>query len=82
MNVIVRMSIVSRKILARNEMFRIVKTKDKQIIIDDTYKVQGRGAYLEKDKNIILLAKKKNSLARALKCEVKEDTYLELLKRL
>ena len=63
-------------------MFRIVKTKDKQIVVDNTYKLQGRGAYLEKDKDIILMAQKKRVLSRALKIEVLDETYIELLKLL
>ena len=82
MKVIYRMSCVTRKILARDEMFRIVKTKDKQIVVDNTYKLQGRGAYLEKDKDIILMAQKKRVLSRALKIEVLDETYIELLKLL
>ena len=82
MKIIYRMSCVTRKILARDEMFRIVKTKDKQIVVDNTYKLQGRGAYLEKDKDIILTAQKKRVLSRALKTEVLDETYIELLKLL
>ena len=82
MKIIYRMSCVTRKILARDEMFRIVKTKDKQIVVDNTYKLQGRGAYLEKDKDIILMAQKKRVLSRALKIEVLDETYIELLKLL
>ena len=82
MKIIYRMSCVTRKILARDEMFRIVKTKDKQIVVDNTYKLQGRGAYLEKDKDIILTAQKKRVLSRALKIEVLDETYIELLKLL
>ena len=80
--IIYRTSCVSRKLLERNSMFRIVRTPQGLILIDETYKMLGRGAYIEKDKDIILLAKKRKSLSRALKKDVKEEIYDELIEKL
>lgn len=73
------MSVVTRNILARTDMFRVVKTNEGRIVIDLSYKLKGRGAYIEKDKSIILLAEKKKALSRALKAPVDENIYKELI---
>ena len=80
--IIYRTSCVSRKLLERNLMFRIVRTPQGLVMIDETYHMLGRGAYLEKDKDLILLAKKQRALSRALKCEVKDEIYDNLLSKL
>jgi predicted RNA-binding protein YlxR (DUF448 family) len=44
--------------------------------------MNGRGAYLSKDKDLILLAKKKKLLSKALECEVSDEIYDFLITRL
>ena len=64
-------------------MFRVVKTPNHEIKIDLDGKMQGRGAYLSKDKNVIECAKKRHTLEKALKvndCQNVYDQLLELLK--
>ena len=79
---IIRTCIVSRTLYPRESMFRVVKTPNHEIIIDSTYKAQGRGCYLSKDKNIILNGKKKRLIEKHLKvsdCQKVYDELLELL---
>ena len=80
--VITRTCIVTRKALSREMMFRVVKTPNHEIKIDSTYKAQGRGCYLSKDKDIILLAKKRALIERHLKASDCQAVYDELLKNL
>ena len=80
--VITRRCIVTRKALSREMMFRVVKTPNHEIKIDSTYKAQGRGCYLSKDKDIILLAKKRALIERHLKVSDCQAVYDELLKNL
>ena len=80
--VITRTCIVTRKALSREMMFRVVKTPNYEIKIDSTYKAQGRGCYLSKDKDIILLAKKRALIERHLKVSDCQAVYDELLKNL
>ena len=80
--VITRTCIVTRKALSREMMFRVVKTPNHEIKIDSTYKAQGRGCYLSKDKDIILLAKKRALIERHLKVSDCQTVYDELLKNL
>ena len=63
-------------------MFRVVKTPKHEIKIDLTYHLQGRGAYLSKDKDIILTAKKRHVLEKHLNvidCQNVYDELIELL---
>ena len=80
---ILRTCIVTRKLLSKEEMFRVVKTPNHEIKIDSTYKEQGRGCYLSKDKNLILKAKNKRLIEKQLRvndCQIVYDELLELLK--
>ena len=79
---IFRTCLCSRKLLVRESMFRVVKTPNHEIIIDLNYKAQGRGAYLSKDKNLIMTAKKRRLLEKHLKVIDCQDIYDELIKLL
>lgn len=76
------MCVVTRLIRPKNELFRIVKTNDGEILIDVNQSINGRGAYISKDKDIILKAQKRNILSKALKSNVKEEIYHQLLELL
>lgn len=64
----------------KGEMFRIVRTEESTVIIDPSGKARGRGAYLSKSKDAIMLAKKKKILDRHLEVSVPDEIYDELLK--
>ncbi len=73
----------SRKKNDRQSMFRVVKTPNHEIHIDSTYVLQGRGAYLSKDKEVIMSAKKRHILEKHLKvvdCQNIYDQLIDLLK--
>ena len=81
--VIYRICAYSRKSFPRESMFRVVKTPNHEIKIDLDGKLQGRGAYLSKDKSIIKDAKKRHVLEKHLKvvdCQNIYDELLDLLK--
>ena len=80
---VARICAYSRKSFNRRSMFRVVKTPNHEIKIDLTYKLQGRGAYLSKDKSIIESAKKRHTLEKQLRvndCQTVYDELLDLLK--
>ena len=64
------------------EMFRVVRDNLGNVQIDQTGKVRGHGAYVSKNKDVILLAKKKKVLDRHLEVQVPDTIYDELLKLL
>ena len=77
--IIYRICACSRKSYDRESMFRVVKTPNHEIHIDPTYHIQGRGAYLSKDKSIIESAKKHHTLEKQLRVNDCQNVYDELL---
>ena len=76
---VLRTCVVSKEVCEKKDLFRVVRTPDAQVIVDLKGKANGRGAYLKKDKNVILLAKKNKALDRKLEVTVPENIYEELL---
>ncbi|MCQ3035804.1 MAG: YlxR family protein [Bacilli bacterium] len=77
-----RLCIVTRESLPKGSLLRIVKNKDGQVFVDDSFTLEGRGCYLKKDKNIILKAQKTNALSKALRCKVDSAIYQDLLNKI
>ncbi|WP_416826844.1 RNase P modulator RnpM [Ectobacillus polymachus] len=74
-----RKCIVTQEMKPKRELIRIVRSKDGEVFIDETGKKSGRGAYLSKDKEVILLARKKSVLENSLKAKVDPSLYDQLL---
>ena len=62
----------------KKEMFRIVRTEDIQIIIDETGKKNGRGAYICKNAECMKKALKSRGLDRSFKIPVSKEVYENL----
>lgn len=77
-----RLCIALNEPFPKNEMFRIVRTPEGNVIIDLKGKQNGHGAYLSKSEKAILLAKNKKLLDKKLEVKVSDDIYDELLKLL
>ncbi len=81
----VNKKIPMRQCLALNESFpkseliRIVRTPDGKVLIDLKGKVNGRGAYLSKNKKAVEVARKKKVLDKKLEVVVPEEIYEQLL---
>lgn len=67
------------EISPKRELIRIIRTPEGEVRYDATGKANGRGAYVCKCRECVELAKKKRSLPRALKCDVSDDIFDELL---
>lgn len=74
-----RKCVASQEMKPKKELIRIVRSNAGDISIDLTGKMAGRGAYLSKDRDIILQAQKKNALANHLKAKIEDSIYEELL---
>lgn len=72
-----RMCVVTREKLPKNELIRVVKTED-GVIVDITGKVNGHGCYVKKDVSVIELAQSKKILNRVLETEVNDEVFEEL----
>ncbi|MDD4123535.1 MAG: YlxR family protein [Erysipelotrichales bacterium] len=68
--------------LPKKELIRVVKNNEGEIFIDLTGKKNGRGAYLKRSLEAIEIAKKKNSLGRALEADIPNEIYDELIKNI
>ena len=73
-----RTCIVTKEKLPKQELIRVVRTPDKEIIIDETLRANGRGAYLKKDLEVFERAKKTKALNKALEVEVPDTLFEEL----
>ena len=76
-----RTCVVTKEKLPKKELIRVVRT-EQGVIVDPTGKVNGRGAYLKLDKEVIEKAKKTKVLDRHLEVKVDEKVYDELNKLL
>lgn len=71
---------VTREKLPKQELIRVVRNTNNEVVVDLTGKVNGHGAYIKKDLETLEKAKKNKALARALEIEISTDVYLELEK--
>lgn len=77
-----RKCVISGEQLPKQELIRVVKNKELGVQVDPTGKLNGRGAYLKKDKAVIEKARKTKKLDKHLETPVEDaiyDTLLELL---
>lgn len=77
-----RTCVITREKLEKKDLFRVVRTPDGDIIVDDTLKANGRGAYLKKDKSVIEKARDSKALERHLEISIPDSIYEELLNKL
>ena len=73
-----RSCVVTGEKLPKQELVRVVRTPEGNVIVDLTGKANGRGAYVKKDIEVINKARKSKVLDRVLEVEVKEEVYEEL----
>lgn len=73
-----RTCLVTREKLDKKDLIRIVRTPEQNVIIDETGKANGRGAYLKKDIEVIEKAKKSKVLEKALNVEIPNEIFDEL----
>lgn len=76
---ILRTCVVSKEVCEKKDLIRIVRTPEGNVIVDLKGKANGRGAYLKKSKDVILLAKKSKALDKKLDVSVPDSIYDELL---
>ncbi len=73
-----RTCVVTREKFPKKELTRVVRTPEGTIIIDESGKANGRGAYLKKELSVIEQAQKTKVLNRHLETEVPDTIYEEL----
>lgn len=73
-----RKCIVCGELKDKGDLLRIVKNKEEGILIDETGKVNGRGAYVCKSDSCLKSFRKSNKLNQAFKMKIDDDVYEEL----
>ncbi|HOC97836.1 MAG TPA: YlxR family protein [Bacilli bacterium] len=74
----IRKCLATGERLSKKDLVRIVRTPEGEIKIDQTGKLNGRGAYLSKSLEAIKLAKTKNIIGKALETEIPDNIYEQL----
>lgn len=67
---------------SKKEMLRVIKTPDGDIILDETGKKNGRGAYICKNSSCLEKARKNKGIERSLKIPIRAEVYEQLEKEL
>ena len=74
-----RSCIVTHEKYEKRDLIRIVRTPDGNVIVDETGKANGRGAYLKKDIEVINKAQKSKILERTLEVSIPDNIYEEAI---
>jgi len=75
-----RSCVVTKEKLPKLELLRIVKTTDGTVVADISGKINGRGAYIKKDVDVLDKAIKSKILERQLETTISDEVYEEIRK--
>lgn len=73
-----RSCVITKEQLPKQELLRIVRTPFGEVQVDETGKLNGRGAYIKKDIEVLNKAQKSNILAKRLECNIDDSVYEEI----
>lgn len=74
-----RTCVVTREKYPKNELIRVVRTPEGNVLVDKSGKQNGKGAYLKLDEIVINKARQSKILDRTLETVVPDNIYEELL---
>lgn len=74
-----RTCVVTREKYPKNELIRVVRTPEGNVLVDKSGKQNGKGAYLKLDEIVINKARQSKVLDRTLETVVPDNIYEELL---
>ena len=75
-----RSCVVTREKLPKLELLRIVKTTDGDVVADISGKINGRGAYIKKDIEVLEKAMKSKILEKQLETTISNEVYEQIRK--
>ncbi len=73
-----RTCVVTKEKLEKKELIRVVKNNNNEVFVDLTGKLNGRGAYVKRDIDVIKIAKERKILDKHLQIPVPDEIYDEL----
>ena len=62
----------------KNELLRVVRTPEGEVVLDFTGKRSGRGAYICKSVSCLKKARKSGRIGKSLECAIPEEVYAAL----
>ncbi len=77
-----RTCVITHEKLPKKELLRVVRTPENEVKVDNIGKVNGHGAYIKKDKEVVLKAKTNKALEKYLEVSISDDVYDEILKEI
>lgn len=77
-----RTCVVTHEKYEKKELIRIVRNSDGNVFVDETGKMNGRGAYLKKDIEVIKKAQKTKVLDKILDVNVEDSVFEELINKI
>ena len=75
-----RMCVVTRVKTDKKNLLRIVKDNEGKVLVDETGKKNGKGAYITKDLSVLETAKKKKVLEHVFEIDNLDNIYDEIEK--
>lgn len=75
-----RTCVITHEKLPKSELLRVVRTPGGEVKVDLTGKLNGHGAYIKKDVEVLKKAQSKKTLEKYLETSISEDIYNEILK--
>lgn len=73
-----RTCIVTKENLPKSELLRIVRTPDGDVEVDETGKLNGRGAYIKKDLSVLESLQRSKLLEKKLECKIEDSVYEQI----
>ena len=77
-----RTCVITHEKFPKQELLRIVRTPENEVRVDLTGKLNGHGAYIKKDIDVIEKARKSKALEKVLEITINNEVYDEMLKTL
>lgn len=75
-----RTCVITHEKFPKQELLRIVRTPENLVRVDLTGKLNGHGAYIKKDIEVIEKARKSKVLERILETSINDEVYEEMKK--
>ena len=75
-----RTCVITKEQLPKQELLRIVRTPDGEVVVDEIGKINGRGAYIKKDIEVLEKAIKTKILEKRLECKI-DDSIYEIIRK-
>ena len=73
-----RRCLVTGESFPKGQLLRIVRTPEGEVKVDLTGKLNGKGAYISKNLDILKDLKEKKLLNKALEIDINDDIYKEI----